>query len=101
MPDAIYIMDMALCLNPQCQNRLPANSKSCRHCGGVEVSEFDSFSKAEALADEITMENFENIIKRTDPFIERTILPVNPKVSFASKILVRLHYIKRKFIRRS
>jgi hypothetical protein len=94
-------MGMALCLNPQCQSRIPSNSKSCRFCGGDEISEFDSFSKAEALSDSITMENFQKVIKRTDPFIERTILPKNSKVSIKSKVAVRLHYLKRKlFLRR-
>jgi hypothetical protein len=93
-------MGMALCLNPQCQNRIPANSKSCKFCGGDEISEFDSFSKAEALEDPISMENFERVIKRTDPFIERTILPKNGRVSLKSRIAVRLHYLKRKFFLR-
>ena len=93
-------MAMALCLNPQCQNRIPANIKSCRFCGGNEISEFDSYSKAEALEDEISMENFQKVVKRTDPFIERTILPKNGKVSMKSRIAVRLQYLMRKAFRR-
>jgi hypothetical protein len=93
-------MGMALCLNPQCQSRIPSNSKSCRFCGGDEITEFDSFSKAGALADEITMENFQKVVKRTDPFIERTIIPKNTKVSFKSRIAVRLQYLRRKFFSR-
>jgi len=89
-------MAMALCLNPQCQNRIPANSKSCRFCGSHEITEFDSYSKAQAIEDEITMENFQKAVKRTDPFIERTIITKNTKVSFKSKVAVRLHYLKRK-----
>jgi hypothetical protein len=93
-------MAMALCLNPQCQSRIPANSKSCRFCGSDEITEFDSYGKAQAIEDEITMENFQKAVKRTDPFIERTIIPKNTKVSFKSRIAVRLHYLKRKFFRR-
>ncbi len=93
-------MAMALCLNPQCQNRIPATSKSCKFCGGDEISEFDSYSKAEALEYEISMENFQKVIKRTDPFIERTILPKNGKVSMKSRIAVRLQYLMRKAFRR-
>lgn len=93
-------MAMALCLNPQCQSRIPTNSKSCRFCGSDEISEFDSYSKAQAIEDEITMENFQKVVKRTDPFIERTILPKNAKVSFTSKLLVRLQYLRRKIFLR-
>lgn len=93
-------MAMALCLNPRCQSRIPANSKSCRFCGSDEISEFDSYSKAQAIEDEITMENFQKVVKRTDPFIERTILPKNAKVSFTSKLLVRLQYLRRKIFLR-
>jgi len=93
---------MPLCLNPQCQKRISTKLENCPFCGGHEIGKFDSYSKSEALEDEITMENFQKVVKRTDPFIERTILPKNGKVSLKSRIAVRLQYLMRKaFHRRS
>jgi len=92
---------MALCLNPACQKKVAANTTTCIYCGGQEISEFNSYSKEQALNDQLTMENFETVIKSTDPLIERTILPPGSKGSKKSQILVRLQYIKRRlFFRR-
>jgi hypothetical protein len=91
-----------LCLNPACQKRVPAKSSSCRFCGGTEIGQFDSYSKQEELVEKISMENFERIIKNTDPLIELTVFTNGEKASLKSRIAVRMHYLKRKlFLRRS
>ena len=87
---------MALCLNPKCQKRVSDNSSSCPFCGGVQISKFDSYSKSESLKEELTMENFEKVVKNSRPFIERTILPTGAKSSFGSKLIVRLQFLVRK-----
>jgi hypothetical protein len=90
---------MPLCLNPQCQKRVSDNSSTCPFCGGIEISKFDSYSKSESLKDELSMENFEKVIKHSRPFIERTIVPKGVRGSFKSKMVVRLMYLKRKLFR--
>lgn len=91
---------MALCLNPACQKRLKANSQTCPYCGGNEVSEFNTFSKSEALADEITMESFQRVLKSTEPLIETTVFPTGAKSSFVSRIAVRWQFLIRRTFRR-
>ena len=91
---------MALCLNPQCQKRVPDSSTNCPFCKGDQISKFDSYSKSETLKEELTMENFEKIIKNSQPYIERTIVPKGAKVSFSSSLVVRLQYFSRKLFRR-
>jgi hypothetical protein len=91
---------VALCLNPQCQKRVSDGSNSCPFCKGVEISKFDSYSKSESLKEELSMENFEKVIKNSQPFIERTIVPKGAKVSFTSSLVVRLQYYSRKLFRR-
>ena len=97
---AIGQVGMALCLNPACQKRVATNTTTCVYCGGEEISEFNSYSKEQALIDQITMENFQTVIKSTEPFIERTILPKGSKGSMKSQITVRLQYLKRKIFNR-
>ena len=87
---------MALCLNPQCQKRVPSNSNTCVFCGGSEISEFNTYTKSESLNDEISIENFHKVVKNSKPFIERTIINDGAKVSFKSKLVVRLTYLKRR-----
>jgi hypothetical protein len=91
---------MPLCLNPACQKKLRAGTQSCSYCGGKEISEFNTFSKSEALADEITMESFHRVVKSTDPLIETTIFPTGAKSSFISRIAVRWQFLVRKIFRR-
>jgi hypothetical protein len=91
---------VALCLNPQCQKRVSDGSTSCPFCKGVEISKFDSYSKSEALIEELSMENFEKVIKNSQPYIERTIVPKGAKVSFSSSLVVRFQYFSRKLFRR-
>mgnify|MGYP006203774769 FL=1 len=91
---------MALCLNPQCQKRVADTSSDCPYCGGIEISKFDSYSKSELLKDELSMENFEKVIKNSQPFIERTIFDEGTKVSFKSKLVVRLQFLVRKTFKR-
>jgi hypothetical protein len=91
---------MALCLNPRCQKRVSSNSSTCLFCGGSEISEFNTYTKAESLNDEISIENFHKVFKNSEPFIERTIVPQGAKVSFASKLIVRLIYLKRRLFPR-
>jgi hypothetical protein len=91
---------MPLCLNPQCQKRLAASLESCPYCGGNEIGQFNSYSKQEALEEEITIENFHKVVKNTRPFIERTIINEGFKVSFRSKLAVRLQYLIRKALNR-
>jgi hypothetical protein len=93
-------MRMPLCLNPQCQKRISAKLESCPFCGGNEIGQFNSYSKQEALQDEITIENFEKAVKNTRPFVERTIVPKGAKVSFKSMLIVRFQYLARKAFRR-
>ena len=90
---------MALCLNPQCQKRVASKSSKCAYCGGTEISEFNSYTKSESLVDEISIENFHKVVKNSKPFIERTIIDDGAKVSFKSKLVVRLQYMGRKFFR--
>jgi hypothetical protein len=92
---------MALCLNPQCQKRVASKSSKCIYCGGTEISEFNSYTKSESLTDEISIENFHKVAKNTQPFIERTIINEGTKVSFTSKMIVRLQYFVRKAFKRS
>jgi hypothetical protein len=91
---------MPLCLNPKCQKRISASLESCPYCGGNEIGQFNSYSKQEALEDEITIENFHKVVKNSEPFIERTIVPKGAKVSFASKLIVRFQYLVRKLFGR-
>ena len=91
---------MPLCLNPKCQKRLAASLESCPYCGGSEIGQFNSYSKQEALEEEITIENFHKVVKNTRPFIERTIINEGSKVSFRSKLAVRLQYLIRKALNR-
>lgn len=91
---------MALCLNPQCQKRVADDSSDCLFCGGIEISKFDSYSKSELLKDELSIENFEKVIKNSYPFIERTIFDEGTKVSFKSKLVVRLQFLVRKTFKR-
>jgi hypothetical protein len=97
---AIGQVGMALCLNPACQKRVATNTTTCVYCGGQEISEFNSYSKEQALIDQITMENFQTVIKSTEPFIEKTILPKGSKGSMKSQISVRLQYLKRRVFNR-
>ena len=92
---------MALCLNPQCQKRVTPKSSQCAYCGGTEISEFNSYTQSESLADEISIENFHKVAKNTQPFIERTIVPKGAKVSIGSKLAVRFQYLARKAFKRS
>jgi hypothetical protein len=92
---------MALCLNPQCQKRVASTSATCVYCGGTEISEFNSYTKSESLADEISIENFHKVVKNTQPFIERTIIGEGTRVSFSSKMIVRFQYFIRKAFKRS
>jgi hypothetical protein len=91
----ITIAFVALCLNPQCQKRVSDTSSNCPFCGGNEISKFDSYSKSESLKEELSMENFEKTIKNSPPFVERTIIGDGTKVSFKSKLIVRLQYFAR------
>jgi hypothetical protein len=90
---------VALCLNPQCQKRVSDTSSNCPFCGGIEISKFDSYSKSESLKEELSMENFEKVIKNSQPFIERTIISGESKVSFTSKLVVRLQFLGRKIFK--
>jgi hypothetical protein len=91
---------MPLCLNPQCQKRISTSFDICPYCGGNEIGQFNSYSKQEALEEEITIENFHKVVKNTRPFIERTIINEGSKVSFRSKLAVRLQYLIRKALNR-
>jgi hypothetical protein len=91
---------MALCLNPQCQKRVASKSTTCAYCGGTEISEFNTYTKSESLADEISIENFHKVVKNSNPYIERTIINAGTKGSFKSKLAVRLTYLKRKLFPR-
>jgi hypothetical protein len=103
LTDSHYGMELivALCLNPQCQKRVSDSSSDCPACGGVEISKFDSYSKSESLKEELSMENFEKVVKNSRPFIERTIIPKGTKVSFRSSLVVRIQYFSRKIFRRN
>ena len=90
---------MALCLNPQCQKRVASKSTTCAYCGGTEISEFNTYTKSESLADEISIENFLKVVKNSNPYIERTIINEGTKVSFKSKLIVRIQYLGRKIFR--
>jgi len=91
---------VALCLNPHCQKRVADSNSRCPFCGGIEISKFDSYSRSESLKEELSMENFEKVVKNSPPFIEKRIFPKGAKVSLRSKLVVRLQYLSRKFFRR-
>lgn len=91
---------MPLCLNPQCQKRIVTSLESCPYCGGKEIGQFNSYSKQEALEEEITIENFHKVVKNSHPYVERTIVPKGSKVSFKSRLAVRLQYFIRKALNR-
>ena len=92
---------MPLCLNPQCQKRIVASLESCPAGGGKEIGQFNSYSKQEALEEEITIENFHKVVKNSQPYIERTIVPKGAKVSFKSQLAVRFQYLMRKAFKRN
>lgn len=93
---------MALCLNPQCHKTVPSDSIFCSYCGGNSISKVQSFGAVHPIEDEITIENFEKVIKSTPPIQERVVVPVTGKGSLKSKIAVRMQYLRRKlFSRRS
>ena len=96
----IGYVEMALCLNPACQKRVAASTSMCSYCGGQQISDFNSYSKEQALIDQITMEKFQTVIKSTEPFIEKTILPKRSKGWMKSQISVRLQNLKRKIFKR-
>ena len=96
----VNIWSVALCLNPQCQKRVPSKSSTCAFCGGSEISEFNTYTKSEALADEISIENFHKVVKNSKPFIERTIINDGAKISFKSKLVVRFQFMLRDVLRR-
>ena len=98
--DPIRFRTMPLCLNPQCQKRISTSFDSCPYCGGKEIGQFNSYSKQEALEEEITIENFHKVVKNSQPFIERTIVPKGSKGSFKSKLIVRYQYLVRKVFKR-
>jgi hypothetical protein len=91
---------MPLCLNPKCQKRIATSLDICPFCGGNEIGQFNSYSKQEALQEEISIENFHKVVKNSQPYIERTIVPKGAKVSFKSKLAVRLQYFIRKALNR-
>lgn len=97
----VTIPHVALCLNPQCQKRVPSKSSECVFCGGSEISEFNSYTKSESLNDEISIENFHKHVKNSKPFIERTILSEGTKISFKSKLIVRIQFLGRRILRRN
>ena len=92
---------MPLCLNPKCQKRIPSATEVCQFCGGSEIAQFDSYSKQEGLVDKFSMENFQRVIKNSDPIVELTIFPSEGKVSRNSRIMVRLQYFWRKLFLRN
>ena len=51
--------------------------------------------------EEITIENFHKVVKNSQPYIERTIVPKGAKVSFKSKLIVRFQYFVRKLFNRN
>ncbi len=91
---------MALCLNPRCQKKVSSNAAKCPFCGGTEISEFNSYTKAESLIDDLSIENFHKVTKFSEPMIEKTIVPKGSKISIKSKIIVRFQYIRRKLLHR-
>ena len=98
--DPIRFRTMPLCLNPQCQKRISTSFDSCPYCGGKEIGQFNSYSKQEALEEEITIENFHKVVKNSQPYVERTIVPKGSKGSFKSKLIVRYQYLVRKLFKR-
>jgi hypothetical protein len=90
---------MPLCLNPGCQKRISASLEKCPYCGSNEIGQFNSYSKQEASEDDISIENFHKVIKNSQPYIERTIVPKDAKVSFKSKLIVRFQYLLRKILK--
>lgn len=91
---------MAICLNPQCQKSVADDSQFCSYCGGRSISKVKSFGDSSNKSDEITMENFYEVLQKSTPIIENSFeLPKGPG-TFKSKLLVRLQFFGRKLFRR-
>jgi hypothetical protein len=91
---------MAICLNPQCQKSVADDSQFCSYCGGRSISKVKSFEDSSSKSNEITMENFYEVLQKSTPIIENSFeLPKGPG-TFKSKLLVRLHFFGRKLFRR-
>lgn len=45
------------------------------------------------------MENFEEIVKNSRPFIERMIISGDSKATFKSKLIVRLQFLVRRVLK--
>jgi hypothetical protein len=91
---------MALCLNPQCHKTVPNDSNFCAYCGGKSISKVQSFGSADQIPEEITIENFEKVVRSTPPAQDRVTVPIIGKGSMKSKFAVRMQYIKRKLFSR-
>ncbi len=91
---------MAICLNPQCQKSVADDSQFCSYCGGRSISKVTSFEDSSNTSNEITMENFYEVLQKSTPIIENSFeLPKGPG-TFKSKLLVRLQFLGRKLFRR-
>jgi hypothetical protein len=91
---------MAICLNPQCQKSVADDSQFCSYCGGRSISKVKYFEDSSNKSDEITMENFYEVLQKSTPIIENSFeLPKGPG-TFKSKLLVRLQFFGRKLFRR-
>lgn len=91
---------MAICLNPQCQKIVADDSQFCSYCGGRSISKVKSYEDPLAKTNEITMENFYEVMENSIPKTEKSFeIPKGPG-SFKSKLVVRLQFLIRKLFGR-
>lgn len=91
---------VAICLNPQCQKSVADDSQFCSYCGGRSISKVRSYEDPLSKTNEITMENFYEVVESSIPKSEKSFeIPKGPG-SFKSKLIVRLQFLVRKLFRR-
>jgi len=91
---------VAICLNPQCQKIVADDSQFCSYCGGRSISKVRSYEDPLSKANEITMENFYEVLENSTPKAEKSFeIPKGPG-TFKSKLAVRVQYLGRKLFRK-
>jgi hypothetical protein len=91
---------VAICLNPQCQKIVADDSQFCSYCGGRSISKVRSYEDPLSKANEITMENFFEVLENSTPITENSFeIPKGPG-TFKSKLVVRLQFLVRKLFGR-
>jgi hypothetical protein len=91
---------VAICLNPQCQKSVADDSQFCSYCGGRSISKVKSYEDPLAKTNEITMENFYEVIETSIPKTEKSFEMPKGTGTFKSNLDVRLQFFIRKLFGR-